>query len=68
MGLIQLGASLARVVVPLFLATIYQDKGLYFFVLVIVSFTMLSLILTSIAYKQLVPKDEQSTIIHVTTS
>ena len=54
LGLIQVGASLARVVVPLFLATTYQDLGLYYLVLVIVSFPIVALIFTTISYKKLV--------------
>lgn len=58
MGLLTTSGSLARVVGPVFVSYIYQELGTWYLFGIVASSLGLSFIVTTVAYRQLVPYDQ----------
>ena len=58
MGLLTTSGSLARVVGPVFVSYIYQELGTWVLFGIVASSLGISFIVTTLAYRQLVPHDQ----------
>lgn len=58
MGLLTTSGSLARVVGPVFVSYIYQELGTWVLFGIVASSLGISFIVTTVAYRQLVPYDQ----------